>query len=145
MACGLMQDPVAADQDFTLRPFVALLGLFLSAGLASAADQTAYVGMIDAGSSASRLYLYKFVDDGRAIEDVLELGSPAAALSAFAGDADAGDKAIAPLLAALDQALAQRGILAAQRGVLLLERGEGIGCGPTGVERQGKQSHKAGR
>ena len=105
-----MQDPVAADQDFTLRPFVALLGLFLSAGLASAAEQAAYVGMIDAGSSASRLYLYKFVDDGRAIEDVLELGSPAAALSAFAGDADAGDKAIAPLLAALDQALAQRGI-----------------------------------
>ena len=66
--------------------------------------------MIDAGSSASRLYLYKFVDDGRAIEDVLELGSPAAALSAYAGDAGAGDKAIAPLLAALDQALAQRGI-----------------------------------
>jgi hypothetical protein len=105
-----MHDTVMALQDLPLRPLAALLGLLLSAGLASAADPTAYVGMIDAGSSASRLYLYKFVNDKSTIEDVLEIVTPAAALSDFADDADAGDKAIGPLLAALDRALAQRGI-----------------------------------
>ncbi len=106
-----------------MRALAACLALSLAAAPACAA-QEAYVGVVDAGSSASRLYVYKITPGGQAIEDVLELGAATAPLSAFADQpAKAGDTAIGPLLGALDRELAERGILKSALAVHVLATG----------------------
>jgi hypothetical protein len=94
-------------QDAHLRALAACFALTFAAAPA----QAAYIGVVDAGSSASRLYVYEVNPGQQGIQDVLELSAATAPLSAFADQpALAGDTAIGPLLGALDRELAERGI-----------------------------------
>jgi apyrase len=87
------------------------LAACFSLSLAVAPVQAAYVGVIDAGSSASRLYVYKVTPSEMGVEDVLEVGATTAPLAAFADEpAKVGDAVIGPLLGALDRELGARGI-----------------------------------
>ncbi|MDB5641422.1 MAG: hypothetical protein JWN07_739 [Hyphomicrobiales bacterium] len=107
-----------------MRLLAASLGLVLIAPVASAAEPATYLGMIDAGSSASRLQVFRLSPDGATISDVLELAVETAPLASGASNAaTAGDVAIRPLLGALDHALAQQGISKASVDIHLMATG----------------------
>lgn len=109
-----------------MRALAACLALAfaLAAAPASAAETRAYVGVVDAGSSASRLHVYKITPGEQAIEDVLELVATTAPLATFAEQpAKAGDAALGPLLGALDRELAQRGIQKSEVALHVLATG----------------------
>jgi hypothetical protein len=104
-----------------LRHLAVTFAFALAAAPACAAERPAYVGVIDAGSSGSRLFVYQQGADPRSIEDVVELSNAAQPLAAHAGDpAQAGEKAIGQLIGALDRELGERGIAKADMEVHLL-------------------------
>ena len=111
MLHGFYKQASIAQQEFILRRLVALLGLVLATSPGFAKEPAPFFGVIDAGSSGSRLYVYKFGADARSIEDVLEVASTGAPLASHVDQlAAAGDRSIGPMLRMLDRELSQRGI-----------------------------------
>jgi apyrase len=114
----------ASYQDLPLRHLAVSFAFLLAAAPAGAAERAAYVGVIDAGSSGSRLSVYKYGADGRSLEDLVELSTAAQPLASHAAAPDtAGDKAIGPLIGALDRELAQRGVAKTDIEIHLLATG----------------------
>jgi apyrase len=114
----------ASFQDLPLRHVAVFFAVLLAAAPACAAERTGYVGVIDAGSSGSRLSVYKYGADEHTLEDVVELSTVAQPLASHTAAPDiAGDKAIGPLIGALDRELAERRIAKTDMEIHVLATG----------------------
>ena len=78
----------ASFQDLPLRHVAVFFAVLLAAAPACAAERTGYVGVIDAGSSGSRLSVYKYGADEHTLEDVVELSTVAQPLASHAAAPD---------------------------------------------------------